>query len=39
VLHDIARQEERRPEQRVGVGFEPDPERQAAVDASIPAAR
>ena len=39
VLHDIARQEERRPEQRVGVGFEPDAERQAAVDAGKPAAR
>ncbi len=33
VLHDIARKEERRPEQRVGVGFEPH----AAVDALLDA--
>jgi len=33
VLHDIARQEERRPEERVGVGFEPDPADQARADA------
>jgi YihY family inner membrane protein len=36
VLHDIARQEERRPEQRVGVGFEPNAAHQAAVDAADP---
>jgi uncharacterized BrkB/YihY/UPF0761 family membrane protein len=34
VLHDIAHQEERRPEQRVGVGFEPDPIATAARDAA-----
>jgi uncharacterized BrkB/YihY/UPF0761 family membrane protein len=34
VLHDIARQEERRPEQRVGVGFEPDAQAEVAQDAS-----
>jgi len=34
VLHDIAHQEERRPEQRVGVGFEPDPIVAAARDAA-----
>jgi YihY family inner membrane protein len=34
VLHDIARQEERRPEQRVGVGFEPDALEQVTVDAA-----
>ena len=38
VLRDIARSEERRPEQRVGVGFEPEASRQAAEDASRPAA-
>jgi uncharacterized BrkB/YihY/UPF0761 family membrane protein len=37
VLHDIARQEERRPEQRVGVGFAPDAEAEAARDARHPA--
>jgi uncharacterized BrkB/YihY/UPF0761 family membrane protein len=34
VLHDIARQEERRPEQRVGVGFTPNATRQASNDAA-----
>ncbi len=33
VLHDIARQEERRPEQRVGVGFGPDAPAEAGRDA------
>jgi YihY family inner membrane protein len=33
VLRDIARQEERRPEQRVAVGFEPDAAEKAAADA------
>jgi hypothetical protein len=33
VLHDIAHEEERRPEERVGVGFEPH----AAVDALLDA--
>ncbi len=37
VLRDIARQEERRPEQRVGVGFEPDPVSEAPRDAGQPA--
>lgn len=36
VLHDIARQEERRPEQRVGVGFAPGAAREAAADAAEP---
>jgi YihY family inner membrane protein len=36
VLHDIARQEERRPEQRVGVGFDPDPVAEATDDAEHP---
>ncbi len=36
VLHDIAHQEERRPEQRVGVGFGPDAGEQAADDANEP---
>jgi YihY family inner membrane protein len=39
VLGDIARQEERRPEQRVGVGFEPDAESEAAADARSRAQR
>jgi uncharacterized BrkB/YihY/UPF0761 family membrane protein len=34
VLHDIARQEERRPEQRVGVGFAPDATTKASEDAA-----
>ena len=34
VLRDLARQEERRPEERVGVGFEPDAAGEAAADAS-----
>jgi uncharacterized BrkB/YihY/UPF0761 family membrane protein len=34
VLHDIARQEERRPEQRVGVGFAPNATDQAGEDAA-----
>jgi uncharacterized BrkB/YihY/UPF0761 family membrane protein len=34
VLHDIARQEERRPEQRVGVGFAPDATAEASEDAA-----
>jgi uncharacterized BrkB/YihY/UPF0761 family membrane protein len=34
VLHDIARQEERRPEQRVGVGFVPDATTEAGEDAA-----
>jgi uncharacterized BrkB/YihY/UPF0761 family membrane protein len=34
VLHDIARQEERRPEQRVGVGFAPDATTEAGEDAA-----
>jgi uncharacterized BrkB/YihY/UPF0761 family membrane protein len=34
VLHDIARQEERRPEQRVGVGFAPDAATEASEDAA-----
>jgi YihY family inner membrane protein len=34
VLRDLARQEERRPEERVGVGFEPDAVDEAAADAS-----
>jgi uncharacterized BrkB/YihY/UPF0761 family membrane protein len=34
VLHDIAKQELRRPEQRVGVGFEPNAELEVALDAS-----
>jgi uncharacterized BrkB/YihY/UPF0761 family membrane protein len=34
VLHDIARQEERRPEQRIGVGFAPDATREARNDAA-----
>jgi uncharacterized BrkB/YihY/UPF0761 family membrane protein len=33
VLHDIAKQEQRRPEQRVGVGFEPNAELEVALDA------
>ena len=33
VLRDLARQEERRPEERIGVGFEPDAAVEAAVDA------
>ena len=37
VLRDIARQEERRPEQRVGVGFAPDAAAEAARDAQTPA--
>jgi len=37
VLRDIARQEERRPEQRVGVGFDPGAAERAAVDARVPA--
>jgi uncharacterized BrkB/YihY/UPF0761 family membrane protein len=37
VLGDIARQEERRPEQRVGVGFDPDAVAEAAADARSPA--
>jgi YihY family inner membrane protein len=37
VLRDIARQEERRPEQRVGVGFAPDAAAEAARDARTPA--
>ncbi len=36
VLHDIAHQEERRPEQRIGVGFDPDAPSRAAADASEP---
>lgn len=36
VLHDIARQEERRPEQRVGVGFGPDAPVEAGRDADHP---
>jgi YihY family inner membrane protein len=36
VLHDIARQEERRPEQRVGVGFDPDAVGEATDDAEHP---
>ena len=36
VLHDIAHQEERRPEQRVGVGFGPNAPAQAAEDANEP---
>jgi uncharacterized BrkB/YihY/UPF0761 family membrane protein len=36
VLRDIARQEERRPEQRVGVGFAPDAVTEATADASAP---
>jgi uncharacterized BrkB/YihY/UPF0761 family membrane protein len=36
VLRDIARQEERRPEQRVGVGFAPDAADEAAADAALP---
>jgi YihY family inner membrane protein len=35
VLHDIARQEERRPEERVGVGFAPDATREATADADV----
>jgi uncharacterized BrkB/YihY/UPF0761 family membrane protein len=38
VLRDIARQEERRPEQRVGVGFGPDAAAEAGRDAATPAA-
>ena len=34
VLHDIAHQEERRPEQRVGVGFDPKAAREAGDDAT-----
>jgi uncharacterized BrkB/YihY/UPF0761 family membrane protein len=34
VLHDIAKQEQRRPEQRVGVGFEPNAELEVALDAT-----
>jgi uncharacterized BrkB/YihY/UPF0761 family membrane protein len=34
VLHDIARQEERRPEQRVGVGFAPNATQEATNDAA-----
>ena len=34
VLHDIARQEERRPEQRVGVGFAPNATQEATDDAA-----
>jgi YihY family inner membrane protein len=34
VLRDLAYQEERRPEQRVGVGFAPDAAHEAAADAS-----
>jgi YihY family inner membrane protein len=34
VLHDIASQEQRRPEERVGVGFEPGTAEQAAADAT-----
>jgi uncharacterized BrkB/YihY/UPF0761 family membrane protein len=34
VLHDIAKQEQRRPEQRVGVGFEPNAELEVALDAA-----
>jgi len=37
VLHDIAHQEERRPEQRIGVGFGPNAPAQAAEDANEPA--
>jgi YihY family inner membrane protein len=39
VLRDIAHQEERRPEQRVGVGFEPDPTGEAGADANQPPPR
>lgn len=39
VLHDIARQEERRPEQRVGVGFGPNAADEAARDANQPPPR
>lgn len=38
VLRDIARSEERRPEERVGVGFEPEASREAAQEAGRPAA-
>lgn len=34
VLHDIARQEERRPEERVGVGFDPQAAQDAGTDAA-----
>ena len=33
VLHDLAHQQRRRPDQRVGVGFDPNSPEQAAVDA------
>ncbi|MDQ6617686.1 MAG: YihY/virulence factor BrkB family protein [Actinomycetota bacterium] len=33
VLHKLAHQEQRRPDQRIGVGFEPDPATEAAHDA------
>jgi hypothetical protein len=36
VLHDIAHEEERRPEQRVGVGFEPHAAADAFRDADHP---
>jgi uncharacterized BrkB/YihY/UPF0761 family membrane protein len=36
VLRDIAHQEERRPEQRVGVGFQPDAVSEATADARAP---
>ncbi len=36
VLRDIAHENERRPEQRVGVGFEPDAELEALQDAAHP---
>jgi YihY family inner membrane protein len=39
VLHDIARQEERRLEERVGVGFPPDAVAEAALDAGRPAGK
>jgi YihY family inner membrane protein len=39
VLHDIARQEERRPEERVGVGFAPDATTGASHDAATERAR
>ncbi len=34
VLRDLARQEERRPEERVGVGFEPDAIGETTADAN-----